>query len=386
MGLLGLGPFAFLWWCLLRFLYHPGDHLFIVRIHHGGRFYSNGGINRQYKGAEGVAHVDGVDPDKISVTGFNYWAYDLGYTHGPIMYWYRIPGSEPGTGYLPVVTDADAMDMLQFIPSRDRILDVYFVCLAGMRHFQDWELDNFDDEVEHLLYLGHFIKDLPLSALEEEQLGPVGEDADQGGSDVEDHVIGQDGGNGGPSNAPTDGPRSGASRPTHVPRNAPRRQVSRRRPTVGINIREPSALVQGSQASVQVSGLTTNSAKEKGKQKLDEVGKKKGKKPKKTAARRYETRGGGECSYAAPEDDGWSSETTDSDDPNYDGFVDSDYELFDEEDEVSFEKNVDGDLSKVAEWEEMGFEGNISDAEADDSNGFPSIGNLFPIDIETITK
>ncbi|PRQ42478.1 hypothetical protein RchiOBHm_Chr3g0458071 [Rosa chinensis] len=25
MGLLGLGPFAFLWWCLLRFLYHPGS-------------------------------------------------------------------------------------------------------------------------------------------------------------------------------------------------------------------------------------------------------------------------------------------------------------------------------------------------------------------------
>lgn len=103
-----------------------------------------------------------------------------------------------------------------------------------------------------------------------------------------------------------------------------------------------------------------------------EAPKKKAMRPKKAEAMRYSTRGNEGCSYAVPDGD-FSSESSDSDDPNYDGIVDSDYELLDEEDEVDFERNVDGDPSLVGEFEDMGFEGNISDVEDDGSDGFPSI-------------
>lgn len=104
--------------------------------------------------------MDGVDPDKVSFTGFNYWANDLGYIQGPIAYWYRIPGSEPGSGYLPVTCDDDIVDMLQFIPSGNRELDIYIVCLAERRILQPFELEAYEDEVDHLLYIGHAIDDL----------------------------------------------------------------------------------------------------------------------------------------------------------------------------------------------------------------------------------
>lgn len=109
-------------------------NLFTVKIHYGGRFYSQGGVNRHYMGGS-VVFVDGVVLEKLVFTSFNYWANDLGYTQGPIAYWFRIAGSEAGSGYLPIATDAEAEDMVQFIPSTRRILDVYLVYLGERKTF-----------------------------------------------------------------------------------------------------------------------------------------------------------------------------------------------------------------------------------------------------------
>ena len=38
-----------------------GENVFTVVIHHGGRLYSNSGIDKVYKSGE-VLFVDGVDP------------------------------------------------------------------------------------------------------------------------------------------------------------------------------------------------------------------------------------------------------------------------------------------------------------------------------------
>ncbi|XP_062007932.1 uncharacterized protein LOC133724964 [Rosa rugosa] len=98
----------------------------------------------------------------------------------------------------------------------------------------------------------------------------------------------------------------------------------------------------------------SNKQKDKGKKKKEyaevEVTKKKVGRPKKVSKRRYETRFNGECSHAADLVDNSSS----SDDPDYaDEIVYSDWELFDEDDE-------------------MGFGGNISDGEGEDSDGLAS--------------
>lgn len=137
-----------------------GTELFTVAIHHGGRFYSNGGMNKVYKGGD-MLYVDRVDPVRLDIAGFNYWAFDLGYCHGPISYWFRIPGSEEGTGYLPVVTDADAMDIVQFIPRSSRVLDIYIVCLTPKRTFSEFELERMDEDPDHSSFFGHLIEDLP---------------------------------------------------------------------------------------------------------------------------------------------------------------------------------------------------------------------------------
>lgn len=104
--------------------------------------------------------MDEVDLDNVSFTSFNYWANDLDYMQGPITYWFRIPGSEPESEYLPITCDADCVDMLQFISRSNRVLDIYIVCLAEMRILQEWELEAYSDEVDHLLYIGHVIDDL----------------------------------------------------------------------------------------------------------------------------------------------------------------------------------------------------------------------------------
>ncbi|XP_062011844.1 uncharacterized protein LOC133728443 [Rosa rugosa] len=274
---------------------------------------------------------------------------------GPIMYWYRIPGSEAGTGYLPVVTENDAMDMLQFVPSRDRVLDVYIVCLSPRMLFvYDWEIDAMDEEVDHSLYFGHFIDDLPLSSLEAEDLDPVGNRADGDAESDEGQRLGEVVGRSGTTNTqtPPSNTDNGPSNTYHGPPRQQRRQPTRRRPTAGINIKEPTD-TQGSRPYVQAS----QSTKDKGKQKVDcglsNTGKKKAGRP----------RGKQGCSYA---------ESSDSDDPNWEDFVDSDYELFDEDDELQFQENVDGVPSKEDEFVEMGSDGDISDVASDGSDGFPS--------------
>ena len=115
---------------------------------------------------------------------------------------------------------------------------------------------------------------------------------------------------------------------------------------------------------------------DKGKRPVKEAPKslKKRARPKKPAAKRYSTRSGGESSRQREEEIEYSSESsTDSDDPNFDGIVDSDYDLNSEDDDVDFEENVDGDTRRVDEWDEMGFEGHISDYGGDESDGLKSL-------------
>ncbi|KAL6189282.1 hypothetical protein ACLB2K_040671 [Fragaria x ananassa] len=120
--------------------------------------------------------------------------------------------------------------------------------------------------------------------------------------------------------------------------------------------------------SIRVDGSSRDRGK--GKEKVVEVAhKRKVGRPKK---RSYNTRSGGESSRPVQEEK-FSSESDDSDDPNYDGFVDSDYELEEEDDEILFERNVDGNVDRVPEFDEMGYEGHISDefqsAHESDSDG-----------------
>lgn len=145
--------------------------------------------------------------------------------------------------------------------------------------------------------------------------------------------------------------------------------VTEMQPAV-VHIDEPT-----NDSSIQENGAASicDKQRDKGKKKMEcveaEVNKKKVGRPKKVLKRRYETRFNGECSYAADLADNSSS----SDDPDYDDeIVDSDWELFAEDDEVMFQGYVDGDPSEVQEAEVMGFEGNISDGEGEDSDGFPS--------------
>lgn len=42
----------------------------------------------------------------------------------------------------------------------NRVLDIYIVCLAEKRILQEWELEAYSDEVDHLLYIGYVIDDL----------------------------------------------------------------------------------------------------------------------------------------------------------------------------------------------------------------------------------
>lgn len=265
--------------------------------------------------------MDGVDPDKISFTGFNYWANDLGYIQGPIAYWYRIPGSERGSGYLPITCDADAVDMLQFIPNGNRELDIYIVCLVERRILQPFELDAYEDEVDHLLYIGHAIDDLEYgtaTSWNEQQEGRHEPNLENAGENNELGVEERS-------------ERNGATSTDNVQ-----------------NIKGKHKVVE-----------------EEFRQK-----KKKGR-PNKDVSIRYETRWKGKCSYA---EDLYGSESSSStEDPDYNSIEDSDYELVDEDDEVIFEANVDGDSNKVPEAELMGYAGYISDNEDNYSEGFPSL-------------
>lgn len=100
-------------------------------------------------------------------------------------------------------------------------------------------------------------------------------------------------------------------------------------------------------------------------------------KPKKSKAKRYSTRSAGESSNAsAPRDEfiAESESSTDSDDPNFDGIIDSDFaDLTSDDDDVQFNNNVDGDIDLVNELVEMGFEGAISEDDRYDSDGEESL-------------
>lgn len=264
-----------------------GTELFTVAIHHGGRFYSNGGMNKVYKGGD-MLYVDHIDPVRLDIAGFNYWAFDLGYCHGSISYWFRIPGSEEGTGYLPVVTDADAMDIVQFIPRSSRVLDIYIVCLTPKRTFSEFELERMDEDPDHSSFFGHLIEDLPLT--DEEDTGEQEDAANldelfkewglpkttMGSCGMGNGVVDVVGGS-----IKADGSSRGA--------NGPRKR------TTGIQIREPS---DGPRASVPISNVTID--KGKGKEKVVEAAqKRKVGRPKK---RSYNTRSGGESSRPVQEE------------------------------------------------------------------------------------
>ncbi|KAL6214721.1 hypothetical protein ACLB2K_014153 [Fragaria x ananassa] len=282
-----------------------GD-LFTLKIHHGGRFFNNKGSNREYRGGE-VLYLDSVDPDKVSLPELNNWAWDLGYQSGPIGYWFQIPGSELGTGYVPIIHDPDVQDMCGFVTST-RMLDFYIVCLAERKIFLEEELSVFQNNIDHVCFMGHVIDDV------------------QEGSDAIDDVH-------------------------EVATNGDRAQAARKK------------------------------AADKEKQKVVEeivpAKRKKTVKPKKSKAKRYSTRSAGESSNAsAPRDEfiAESESSTDSDDPNFDGIIDSDFaDLTSDDDDVQFNNNVDGDIDLVNELVEMGFEGAISEDDRYDSDGEESL-------------
>ncbi|PRQ22897.1 hypothetical protein RchiOBHm_Chr6g0255261 [Rosa chinensis] len=132
-----------------------------MEIHHGGRFYRLGSGSRQYKGGE-VVYVDRLDPDKISWPDLNIYAEDLGYREPPIMYWFLLPGSIQGEGWLPICEDKYVLDMLKFMPS-NRILQIYIVG-GGVRKKKEAELEDegggSPKEVDHQKYIGNGVENL----------------------------------------------------------------------------------------------------------------------------------------------------------------------------------------------------------------------------------
>ncbi|KAL6192937.1 hypothetical protein ACLB2K_034023 [Fragaria x ananassa] len=312
----------------------------------------------------------------MALNELNCWAYDIGYCKGPIAYWYRIPGSEEGSGYLPLSTDADVIDMVQFVPKYKGVLDVYIVCLAARRGIQELELEGHNPFVDHISCYGHFIEDMPLivadpivqeeHVVQEEAIlteKPVAQknartqvhdymDVDSIFNDEElmNHLFGEAFGHS----------QQGCSGIDFV---------SRRRPTIGVHIREPSEREERNEPALSALISLQSKDKGKGKQKVVEKPKKKARRPKKQKI--YNTRSGGECSRPIPEEevDDWSEDSNDAD---YDAIVDSDYELNPEDDEDVFDAHVE--TGRVHEFDEMGYEGNISDdlGEGANSDGFVS--------------
>ncbi|KAL6206695.1 hypothetical protein ACLB2K_023942 [Fragaria x ananassa] len=351
------------------------ENVFIISIHHGGRLYSNSGIDRVYKGDE-VLFVDGVDLEKMALNELNCWAYDIGYCKGPIAYWYRIPGSKKGSGYLSLSTDADVIDMVQFVPKYRGGLDVYIVCLAARRGIQELELEGQNPFVDHISYYGHFIEDMPLIVAD-----PIVQ---------EEHVVQEEA-------IPSEKPVAQKNARTQVhdymdvdsifndeelmnhlfdEAFGHSQQgcngidfVSRKRLTIGVHIREPSEREEMNEPTPSAPISLQSKNKGKGKQKVVEKPKKKVRRPKKQKV--YNTRSGGECSRPIPEEevDDWSDDSNDAD---YDAIVDSDYELNPEDDEDVFNAHVE--TGGVHEFDEMGYEGNISDDldEGVTSDGFVS--------------
>lgn len=253
-----------------------------MRVHHGGRFHSDRGLNRHYRGGE-VCFVDGVDWDKVSMTQIHYWANDLGYQSPPIQFW-----SEEGSGYFPVGDDTEAIEMCGHVSPRTKLLDMYIVCTSERKVLCEEELNVYNEDLDHTSLLGWWIDD--------------------------------------------------------VEEGEPNHEILKKR------------------------------AAAKGKQKVQEAPNKKKCKSFKNVNRRYSTRSARESSRRQPVDVNASSEsTTNSNDTDFEGIVDSDFDLSSEEDDIQFNKHVDGDPSRVNEFDDMGFEGNISEGDGDSSEGLDSL-------------
>ncbi|KAM5547070.1 hypothetical protein ABKV19_001529 [Rosa sericea] len=98
----------------------------------------------------------------MSWPDLNIYAEDLGYREPPIMYWFLLPGSIQGEGWLPICEDKDVLDMLKFMPS-NRILQIYIVG-GGVRKKREAELEDegggSPKEVDHQKYIGNMVEDL----------------------------------------------------------------------------------------------------------------------------------------------------------------------------------------------------------------------------------
>ncbi|XP_050386785.1 uncharacterized protein LOC126803076 isoform X2 [Argentina anserina] len=139
--------------------YYADQSLFTVNIYYGGMFHSKQGLNRRYVGGD-VLYVDGAVPDKISMTESVYWAYDIGYERPPMQWWFKIPGSEDSSGFLPVTSDSEATDMCRVVSPRTRLMELFIVCEAEMRVFKDDDLTRFTENLDHSGFLGWKIDDV----------------------------------------------------------------------------------------------------------------------------------------------------------------------------------------------------------------------------------
>ncbi|PRQ43114.1 putative transposase, MuDR, plant, MULE transposase domain-containing protein [Rosa chinensis] len=247
------------------------------------------------------------------------------------MYWFLLPGSIQGEGWLPICEDKDVLDMLKFMPS-NRILQIYIVG-GGVRKKKEAELEDegggSPKEVDHQKYIGNVVEDL------EEVI-----DGDLGVTTLHGAKV----------SSKASGKRNKGGRPKN------KKDVVTHLTNQFINVK----------ASETIAGdnlVAENRKRPRMKQKACKMKKK---------SRPYETRFMGEKSFAEVEGIQEEPESSDSDDPNFEDLVDSDYDLDDNDDEFLFKANADGDPDASHEFNEMGFAGDISDGEGEDSEKFDS--------------
>lgn len=131
---------------------------FTLDVHHGGRFYRLANGNRQYRGGELVS-IDNLDPDKTSWPCLNCFAKDLGYREPPMTYWFKVPGSKDGEGFLPIRDEKEVAHMLIFIQCQRM-----YIVGGGVRKKKELELEDLGmiepPLVIHAKYIGNTIDDL----------------------------------------------------------------------------------------------------------------------------------------------------------------------------------------------------------------------------------
>ncbi|XP_062008612.1 uncharacterized protein LOC133725383 [Rosa rugosa] len=315
-----------------------------------------------------------------------------GFIAGPIGYWFRVPGSEHGTGYLPIVTDKDAIDMCKFE-------DLDHISFIG-HYIEDIEdgpniidLEDDDDDPDVGFEYGHgpfsFAKEFGSTGAEEEHDGlgsdrevHVDDDAEREvGTDGPDREVGTEVPGHGPDSGvgltgpdrevgidgPGHGPDSGVG-PTGPDRETGQTGGEARQRAHGPNARvtlksKKRAMDKGKRPAVEEEAVNKT--------------KKQTARAKKGCAKRYSTRSTGESSTAAnrqSEEVVNSDSSTDSDDPDFEGIVDSDYEDISSDDDQQFNNNVDGDPGLAEEYEQMGFEGAISEDDLEGSDGSSNEG------------